>query len=577
MAKARLVAVLIAGFLIVAALAPGVALSAEPSVANKAPYNGATDIMLMPVLECTYTANPDIQLASWWQIATDSAFTTLVWNTGITIDSNLQLEVPRGYLQPGTTYYWRVKVQDVVGYWSSWSETWSFTTASSFVPDQPENLSPADDEDEISPDQKLQASAFYDGDGDGHYASQWQVTATSGSYGSPLFDSSIDTGNKTQISLPAGLVDYGKTYYWHVRYQSDRGEWSPWSDETSFTVVDNSPPGSPQNVSPADGATGVSTRPVLQASAFSDPDATAYIALTDSHAASQWQIRLDTGTYASPVVNATTGAVTSVVITEQLEAGKTYYWHVRYQDSRGNWSGYSEETSFTVKSIPVPVASFTADRTDVVLGRDLVTFTDNSTPAAEISSWAWDFGDGTTETWTYDTRPPNGKITHKYAEAPETGNTYTVTLTVYNAAATSGVAYTQQVVIHGVPEASFTVSAAPKAGKEITFTDTSTYPSDIQSWEWTFDDGITETWTASTRPADGKIKHTFKKGGEHTVTLTVKGTGDLGESFYNKKISVKGAGGFQFGLWMIAVGVGVVVVIAGAVYLIRSRKATAAK
>ena len=569
MAKARVLVVVIIGVLLLGALAPGIASAAAPTVANHAPYNGATGIMLMPTLECTYTANPDAQLAARWQISTDSAFSNLVWDTGITEDSNLELIIPRGYLLPETTYYWHVMAQDVLGYWSAWSATWSFTTAISFSPDRPENLSPANGVTEISPDQKLQASGFYDGDGDGHYASQWQIAATAGAYSSPLFDSSISTSNKEQIAMPVGLVDYGKTYYWRVRYQDDTGLWSAWSTETSFTIVGNSPPSSPRNVDPLDGQTGVAETPVLTATDFSDPDATAYVALTDSHSASQWQVRLSTGTYNSPQFNSVTGPTTSVVVVGNLAENTTYYWHVRYQDSRGNWSGYSAETSFTVKALAVPVASFSADKTEAIADEDLVTFTDNSTPVGGIARWNWDFGDGTTENWTADTRPPNGEITHKYTE----GDTYTVTLTVYNGARPAGVAQTADIVVHGKPEASFTFKpAAPKAGKDITFTDNSSETADIESWEWQFDDGTTETWT--TRPADGQIIHKFKKGGQHTVSLSVKGKGDLGESFYNKKFNVSGAGGFQFGLWMIAVGVGVVVVIAGVVYLVRARRAT---
>jgi PKD repeat protein len=571
MAKARILAVVIIGVLLLSALVPGIAVADPPdAVDNRAPYNGADNVTLMPTLVWENYTDTDGQLSAWWQISTDNAFSNLVWDTGITTDSLNNLEIPRGYLLPETTYYWRVMVQDVLYYWSDWSVATSFTTVKGFCPDQPENVSPANGATEISPDQKLRASDYYDGEGDAHLASQWQVASTAGAYISPLFDSSISTSNKVEIAMPVGLVEYGKTYYWRVRYQDDTGWWSAWSEETSFTVVGNSPPSSPRNVGPLDGAEDVVATAVLTATDFSDPDATAYIALTDSHAASQWQVRSSTGTYdSSPVWDSgAVGPTTSVTVPKgELLAGTPYYWHVRYQDSRGNWSGYSEETSFTTKSISVPVASFLADKTDVVAGRDLVTFTDNSTPAIEIDSWSWDFGDDTTESWTYDTRPPNGKVSHEYTE----GGTYTVTLTVYNGARPAGVVDTVEIVVHASPVASFAVTTAvPKAGKEITFKDTSSATDDIQSWEWQFDDGTTETWT--TRPENGQITHVFNKGDEHTVSLTVKGKGDLGESFYNKKINVKGAGGFQFGLWMIAVGVGVVVVIAGAVYLFRARK-----
>ncbi|GAF99152.1 unnamed protein product, partial [marine sediment metagenome] len=51
-----------------------------------------------------------------------------------------------------------------------------------------------------------------------------------------------------------------------------------------FTVPSR-PPSQPINSSPANGATGVSVTPILESSAFSDPDT------GDTHGASQWQIR----------------------------------------------------------------------------------------------------------------------------------------------------------------------------------------------------------------------------------------------------------------------------------------------
>lgn len=64
-----------------------------------------------------------------------------------------------------------------------------------------------------------------------------------------------------------------------------------------------------------------------------------------------------------------------------------------------------------------PVAAFT-DLPDPSDEGEEVQFTDASTPASDIKTWAWDFGDGNTST---EQNP-----THTYA----TAGTYTVTLTV---------------------------------------------------------------------------------------------------------------------------------------------------
>ncbi len=393
-----------------------------------------------------------------------------------------------------------------------------------------------------------------------------------GSYDKPLWDSGLTTIDTTTI--PAGLVEYGQKYWWHARVQDTTGAWSAWSAQTWFRVIASLPPNQPENQSPADGATGVSVAPILSASAFSDPDPTGSDAMNESLASSEWEVTATAGAYGTPVVKSTaTGAATSTVVPAgKLAAGTRYYWHARYQDNHGNWSAWSLETSFTTKAISAPVAAFSADRTSVIGGEDLITFTDNSTPAAEIDRWAWSFGDGTTENWTYLTRPSSGQVTHKYSAAD--GGSQTVTLTVYNSVATSGVKKTMTVTVHTKPVAGFTLSpASAKAGEELTITDDSTPEEDITSWEWQFDDGTTETWAsrAERDEAGGVITHRFDKAGTHTISLTVRGA--LGESFSGKEVKVTGGGGFHFGLWMIAVAAVAVAVLAGAVYLVRGRKA----
>jgi PKD repeat protein len=449
------------------------------------------------------------------------------------------------------------------------------------------NVSPFGGATDISPDQKLKGSAFQGAAGRAHFFSRWQVVGSganqidpvTGSYNESLYDSGIDPNNKVEIALPVGLVGYGRTYYWHVKYQDDTGAWSAWSAETSFTLVGNSAPSSPRNIEPLDvtGASPVSLTPVLKASDFADPDISVYTALTDSHAASQWQVaafgshdKNADGSYKNAVWDSGVGSPTTsaMVPAGKLAAGTKYYWHVRYRDSQNSWSGYSSETSFTTKALTIPVASFSADKTSVTAGTELVTFTDNSTPAGEITAWSWSFGDGTTENWTLLTRPSNGQITHKYT----VGGTQTVKLTVTNAAGTDDEVKDAYVVVHAKPEASITVLTAPaKVGEEIAFKDNSSPPGDITSWEWQFDDGTTVQWTAAQRDAaGGQIKHVFKTAGPHTASLTVVGA--LGESYYNKPINVIGGGGLHFGLWMIGVALAAVVVVAGVVYLVRARK-----
>jgi len=155
-----------------------------------------------------------------------------------------------------------------------------------------------------------------------------------------------DTSNLTGISLSSGVLTYSTTYYWRVRHQDNHGAWSGYSTETAFATAAliSQPPAQPSTSSPADGATDVALTPTLASSTFSDPDA------GDTHAASQWQVRTSEGTYDSPLLDSETSTphLTSIGIPSgTLKHSTTYCWRVRYKDSSGEWSDWSEEACFT--------------------------------------------------------------------------------------------------------------------------------------------------------------------------------------------------------------------------------------
>lgn len=193
----------------------------------------------------------------------------------------------------------------------------------------------------------LQASVFDDPDtADGHSASQWRVTAASGDYSTPAFDSDSDSTNLRQIAVPSGRLNVNTTYYWQVRYRDNQGDWSPWSAETSFATR-NSAPNRPTNASPPSGAAAVALTTTLKSSAFSDPD------IGDSLKASQWRITLSAGDYTDPVFdqNGDGASRTEIVLLSgELNSNTTYYWQVRHQDSHGEWSDWSAETSFVTQN-----------------------------------------------------------------------------------------------------------------------------------------------------------------------------------------------------------------------------------
>jgi hypothetical protein len=203
----------------------------------------------------------------------------------------------------------------------------------------------------------LESSAFSDPDsGDTHAASHWQITTNAGDYGSPVFDNAHEAGSSlTSIAVTACSLNPGTTYYWRVRYRDNHGAWSEWSEESSFTTqitlpdgppvtTENHPPDRPVCVVPEYGAKNISTTPTLESSAFHDPD------VGDSQAASQWQITTTSGAYQAPAVDRLESLNRIVFPDETLSPETTYYWRVRYQDNHGDWSEWSEESSFTTET-----------------------------------------------------------------------------------------------------------------------------------------------------------------------------------------------------------------------------------
>jgi parallel beta-helix repeat protein len=73
-----------------------------------------------------------------------------------------------------------------------------------------------------------------------------QITTVPGDYSTPVYnftdfwliDQHLDfpPGPKSPY-VSSGVLDYGTTYYWRIRYKDFRNVWSPWSEETSFTTV----------------------------------------------------------------------------------------------------------------------------------------------------------------------------------------------------------------------------------------------------------------------------------------------------------------------------------------------------
>ncbi len=132
------------------------------------------------------------------------------------------------------------------------------------------------------------------------------------------------------------------------------------------------------------------------------------------------------------------------------------------------------------------------------------TFIDSSTDDGlhPITTWVWDFGDGTTQTFT---APP---FTHFYT----TSGSYNVTLKTIDAIGCSDSTVNTNTIIISNPVAAFTQSDTTVCPLiDIAFTNASTGPA--LTYLWDFGDGVTDT---ATNPI-----HNYTIEGNYTVKLLI--------------------------------------------------------
>jgi len=155
------------------------------------------------------------------------------------------------------------------------------------------------------------------------------------------------------------------------------------------------------------------------------------------------------------------------------------------------------------KGVKAPTAAFTSSATDLTANFDASTSVAGSAP---ISSYAWDFGDGSTGT--------GATASHTYAA----GGTFQVTLTVTDTVNNVSGTVTQPVTVtqpHVAPVAAFT---SQTDGLTVAVDASTSTASDGESlsYAWDFGDGSTGTGVTA--------QHKYATAGSYTVALTVTDT-----------------------------------------------------
>ncbi len=298
---------------------------------NPKPIDNSTDISLSaPVTLKVNVTDPDGDNmdVSFYDASDDSLIGT---DTNVANDSTSSIDWTN--LNSGTKYEWYVVAYD--GELIRTSETWSFIT--NYEPRRPGYPSPYHKKIGVSLSPTLSVKVE-DPDGDA-----MDVTFYDASDDTVLGSkSSIESGSTASIEW-SGL-SIGTTYSWYV--VADDGEENRTSVLWEFTTLQT--PNEPNNPSPLDGATGISTSVELRVFVSDiegeNMDVSFYDASDD--------------TLIDNVSDVRNGSFVSVMWTE-LNHGETYEWYVTAEDNAGltespTWSfTTSGGTSNTVPDNPM--------------------------------------------------------------------------------------------------------------------------------------------------------------------------------------------------------------------------------
>ncbi len=264
-------------------------------------------------------------------------------------------------LTQGTTYYWRVRAESLV-LTSSWSSTWSFSTAPGVSPPAtPVLVSPANGATGVGNPVTL---TWNGSSGATSYSLQ---IATDANFTSIVTAPSGITATSQQVS---GLSS-GTMYYWRVEAVNSAGT-SSWSGAWSFTTASSVPPPSaPTLSSPVNGATNQPTTLVLSWNASSG--ATHY-----------WlQVATDQA-FSSIVVGDSTITGTSQQV-NNLSPSTTYYWRVRALNGAGmsSWSAVWSFVTTTSQIQPPGTPTLVAPANGSTVSGTTATFQWDSVATAD--------------------------------------------------------------------------------------------------------------------------------------------------------------------------------------------------
>jgi RHS repeat-associated protein len=225
-----------------------IAYEAAPTIAITSPATTAplTRAGLMPVLTVSSTDPSGVLQNYTYRVSTNpNPAVTPVWSA---TTSSGYVQVQKGSLLPGITYYWNATVVDGTGASATTATTGSFVTNSPGTISQTGSIPAANSvQTTLTPTLSV-PSAGTDSNGD---PLQYQFRITTGSDGISGQVVASPVGTALSWTVPSGILQDGVAYSWTVVVEDGYDNWVPWVSH--FTVnlrITNSGPAPSDSAGP---------------------------------------------------------------------------------------------------------------------------------------------------------------------------------------------------------------------------------------------------------------------------------------------------------------------------------------
>lgn len=208
----------------------------QPTITG--PANNSTGVQLAPTIIASnfapYPAGADTQALAEWQVATDAAFTNIVWSSSSGVNLS-QVTLPDNKLATATKYYVRVRYKgNTLAAYSDWSPVVAFTTTNQYIV-QPSIISPAANATGVKATPLITCSAFatFPANVNAHVSTSWRIKLN----GVVVYEKLKSTSDLLSLRVPKGIFAVSKVYTVEVCHHGGTLPDSAWSAAVAFTTA----------------------------------------------------------------------------------------------------------------------------------------------------------------------------------------------------------------------------------------------------------------------------------------------------------------------------------------------------